>query len=549
MTEMEQLVELAREGNAQAQNALYCRYKNRSLAVCRRITHDNELSEELANDAFLIAFDKLDCLKEPEKFGSWLSAISARVALRHLKRKQEAAVPFSCLEGFDVACEIPEPSFTAEELQEAIDRLPSGYRQVFTMSVIEGRKHKEIASILNIEPHSSLSQLYHARVMLRRMLEPLLCVLLALLTMPCLLIQDGEVAPPEGAELTQNRGGGEKVSVRCREYVYNGMRGFESDTGTLLYSDNSAVEDNADTGYRECPFVAEPSYNAEPDLAVVYPIAPAGIRWASDWTVTVSMTSSLAGETVCQHPHALLLPSVSASTSSGRGEGVLIDNWRECKRYVLSNMDVFSAEVADALIRIAQSNELDNNGEIIRMERHEPPVSLCVRISKQVHTNSCLHCGVGYGVYHSWFQTGVGNDRIDESQSVTFLDIPVGGSCSLFKTRHFDCYLDAELAMQLPVAVRHNVQFVIDGQVNLPANDGAHAVVEGIPIVDLSSKGGSPSFETRLKIGVEYKLTKCLGLFSECGVSYNLSTYKEVATYATVHPVGFSLQSGLQFAF
>ena len=63
---MERLVELAKEGNAQAQNALYCRYKNRSLAVCRRITHDKELSEELANDAFLIAFDKLDCLKEPD---------------------------------------------------------------------------------------------------------------------------------------------------------------------------------------------------------------------------------------------------------------------------------------------------------------------------------------------------------------------------------------------------------------------------------------------------------------------------------------------------
>ena len=545
MTEMERLVELAKEGNAQAQNALYCRYKNRSLAVCRRITHDNELSEELANDAFLIAFDKLDCLKEPEKFGSWLSAISARVALRHLKRKQEAAVPFSCLEGFDVACETSEPSFTAEELQEAIDRLPLGYRQVFTMSVIEGRKHKEIASILNIEPHSSSSQLYHARVMLRRMLEPLLCVLLALLTMPCLLNQDGEVVPPDGAALTQHKHGENVLMCECDNVL---MRECGDDTNTLIYSGDGSVEDNADTGYCECPIAAEPPCITEPCSAVVSPVAPAGIRQASNWSVTVSMTSSLAGQAVCQHPHALLLPSVSASGGEW-GEGVLIDNWRECKRYVLSNMNIFSAEVADALIRIAQSNELDNNGEIIRMERHEPPVSLCVRISKQVHTNSCLHCGVGYGVYHSWYQTGVGNDRIDESQSVTFFDIPVGVSCGLFKTRHFDCYLDAELAMQLPVAVRHNVQFVIDGQVNLPANDGAHAVVEGIPIVDLSSKGGSPSFETRLKIGVEYKLTKCLGLFSECGVSYNLSTYKEVATYATVHPVGFSLQSGLQFAF
>lgn len=105
MTEMEQFVLLAKEGDSRALTALYTRYKRRSVAVCYRITRDKELSEELANDAFLIAFDKLDCLKEPEKFGSWLSAISARVALRHLKRKQEAAVPFSCLEGFDVACE------------------------------------------------------------------------------------------------------------------------------------------------------------------------------------------------------------------------------------------------------------------------------------------------------------------------------------------------------------------------------------------------------------------------------------------------------------
>ena len=207
---MERLVELAKDGDAQAQNALYCRYKNRTLAVCRRITHDNELSEELANDAFLIAFDKLGCLNDPEKFGSWLSAISARVALRHLKRKEEKTIPLSCLEGFDAACEDTESAFTSEELQKAIDMLPQGYRQVFTMSVIEGRQHKEIASLLNIEPHSSSSQLYHARAMLRRILGSLLCVVLIVLTIPVLLVQT----------LLWYRGGGKNLAWRRCPLIY-----------------------------------------------------------------------------------------------------------------------------------------------------------------------------------------------------------------------------------------------------------------------------------------------------------------------------------------
>jgi len=544
MTDMEQLVALAKGGDPKALTALYTRYRRRSIAVCCRITRDKELSEELANDAFLIAFDKLDCLKEPDKFGSWLSAISARVALRHLKRRQGLAVPFSCLEGFDMACENPEPPFTAEELQEAIDRLPMGYRQVFTMSVVEGRKHKEIASILNIEPHSSSSQLHHARVMLRRMLEPLLCVLLALLTLPCLLIQDREAVRPDGVALAQHNGGGDEVWVRH----HTGMREFGSDTNTFIYSDDSEIEAAADTGFTESLPVSELPAVAESCLADVSPVVLIRTHRAHGWSVTVSMTSSFARQAACQHPHALLLPSESTASGEG-GEGVLIDNWRDCKRYVLSNMDAFSAEVADALIRIAQSNELDNNGQIIRMEWHEPPVSLCMRINKQVHTNSWLHCGVGYGVYRSWYQTGVGKDRIDESQSVTFFDIPVGLSCGLFRTQHFDCYLDAEFALQLPVAVRHNVQFVVGGQVNLPASDDARAVAEGIPLVDMTSKGGSPSFEARLKVGVGYKLTRRLSLFSECGISYNLSQDEGVATYATVHPVGISLQGGLQFGF
>ena len=54
---------------------------------------------------------------------------------------------------------------------QLIDNLPEGYRKVFKMAVIEGYSHKEIAEKLDIEPHSSSSQLTRAKAMLRNMLN------------------------------------------------------------------------------------------------------------------------------------------------------------------------------------------------------------------------------------------------------------------------------------------------------------------------------------------------------------------------------------------
>ncbi len=122
--DMEKLVEQAKTGDRQAQNTLYYRYRQRSYAVCRRITRDKELSEELVDDAFLVALNKLDCLHDPDKFGSWLSAISARLALRHLKRQPDSKpIPISHIEGFDIACDHYDAPFTHEELQSAIRHL------------------------------------------------------------------------------------------------------------------------------------------------------------------------------------------------------------------------------------------------------------------------------------------------------------------------------------------------------------------------------------------------------------------------------------------
>ena len=550
---MERLVALAKEGDAQAQNALYRRYKNRPLAVCRRITHDNELSEELANDAFLIAFDKLGCLNDPEKFGPWLAAIAARLALRQLKRKGGKAIPLSSLEGFDVAFAESGAPFTEEELQRAIDMLPPGYRQVFTMSVIEGRQHKEIASLLNIEPHSSSSQLYHARAMLRQILGPLLGVVLLLLAVPVLLVGDRRSVPPASAALRRDAG----VEMVEREECVSGglpvggsrLARLQEDAASLCLDSVAATDE--DGVFFEGRAIEEPEGWKQPTAAEVgtdVPVVmqqPRGYRDdAGRWSVKVSMAAPLSGQATAQRQHALLLPSVSCTDAHGGYGYVSIDNWRDCRRYVIDNMDLFSSEVAEALIRIAQNNGVANDeGRIMREERHEQPVRFCVEADRSLRSWTRIHCGLGCGMYRSWFRMGLGKDRIDEYQRVVCLDLPAGVSFRLFDSPRVVGYCDVELALQIPVSVRYKTQFVVEGQTNSPG-DG-----DGITLVDRSSFGGHPSMEARMKIGVSYNITKRCGLFSECGIGCNLFYDEKIATYATVRPVVFSMQSGLQFNF
>ena len=363
--DMEKLVEQAKTGDRQAQNTLYYRYRQRSYAVCRRITRDKELSEELVDDAFLIALNKLDCLHDPDKFGSWLSAISARLALRHLKRQPNSKpIPISHIEGFDMACDPHDAPFTHEELQSAIDRLPTGYRQVFTMSVIEGRQHKEIASILNIEPHSSSSQLCHARAMLRRMLGPLMCILL--LSVPFFLMQDSDTTPVSAtARVPEKQQACEPSSTPVHtpadgkpydDLAYNTNISCSTDTvydnqiPIQLVDKTPSFSHSSTTHLQESYIPLMPDSTAETCQHWLNKVHNSG-----KWAVTVALAPSLADKASVQRPHPLILPSVASTSSTGQDEGVAISNWHECKVYVLQNSKLFSPEVAEALIRLPKA--------------------------------------------------------------------------------------------------------------------------------------------------------------------------------------------------
>ena len=180
-----QLIERGRQGDETALGSLYRAYHQQMTVICQRIVDNRQVAEELAHDAFLLAFAKMGQLRNPKRFEAWLTSITANVARRYMQRHHApATLSLSTLSEEVIGSAAPlveeqpqepipsddKPLPTMAELMAAVDALPNGYGQVFRLAVIQEMSHKEIAEMLGIAAHSSSSQLSRAKKMLQKSL-------------------------------------------------------------------------------------------------------------------------------------------------------------------------------------------------------------------------------------------------------------------------------------------------------------------------------------------------------------------------------------------
>ena len=136
---IEKLIERVKAGDTDALKTVYDAYSQRMRNACIKITQEDEDTvDDLVQESFIRAYYSLEKLKDASKFGEWLVAITKNVSLRYLERKRKIQVlSFSEIgDGFDVESSYTSDSKLEEkELFELIDKLPSGYRNVFRMAV------------------------------------------------------------------------------------------------------------------------------------------------------------------------------------------------------------------------------------------------------------------------------------------------------------------------------------------------------------------------------------------------------------------------------
>jgi len=162
------LIDGCKTGDQKAQFQIYKLYYKAMYNTSLRIVNDSMEAEDIMQESFLSAFEKIDTYSGTVSFGAWLKKIVVNRSLDALSRKKAIFEDIDSHIGIrddsgDEAARNEEIDVKVEEVKEAIDRLPDGYRIILSLYLLEGYDHDEIAEILGINSSTSRSQLSRAK--------------------------------------------------------------------------------------------------------------------------------------------------------------------------------------------------------------------------------------------------------------------------------------------------------------------------------------------------------------------------------------------------
>ena len=167
-------VALAAAGDRRAFERLYRLHVNRVFTLCLRMVKDRTRAEELTQDVFVRAWEKLELFRGEAAFATWLHRMAVNVVLNARKsdgRQRSRFEDDNEGDGIDALPARPLAPGDRMDLESAIARLPKGARRVFTLFDVEGYKHEEIAEMLGVTTGATKAQLHRARLLLREALN------------------------------------------------------------------------------------------------------------------------------------------------------------------------------------------------------------------------------------------------------------------------------------------------------------------------------------------------------------------------------------------
>lgn len=168
------LIRRAQQHNAPAFEALYRRYVGRVYAVCLRMLCERGAAEDCTQETFVQAWNKLTAFRGDSAFSTWLHQIAVNQVLM-LRRKGQSQKRQLELVGQDWAVEVAADPCSEEpdrqlDIEQALERLPRGARDVFVLTVVNGYSHEEAAGLLGVAAGTCKAQLHRARRLLREQL-------------------------------------------------------------------------------------------------------------------------------------------------------------------------------------------------------------------------------------------------------------------------------------------------------------------------------------------------------------------------------------------
>jgi RNA polymerase sigma-70 factor (ECF subfamily) len=164
-------VALAAAGDASAFERLYRTHVARIHSLTRRMLGSHD-ADEVTQDIFVRTWQKLGQFRGDSQFSTWLHRLAINVVIERrrsfaIQRERITDDPLA----LDMVTVAPARADLTVDFEAAIDRLPAGAREIFVLHDVEGYKHREIASMLDITTGTSKRQLHRARMLLRKHLN------------------------------------------------------------------------------------------------------------------------------------------------------------------------------------------------------------------------------------------------------------------------------------------------------------------------------------------------------------------------------------------
>lgn len=166
------VIDACKKGDTIAQYTLYNQYSKAMYNLAYRMMNNREDAEDILQESFADAFRKLASFRFESSFGAWLKTIIINRSINKLKKKKTELFTnyLPDKEAYDQADTDDSFKGDAKKVFKAIEKLPNGYRIVFTLYLLEGYDHSEIAQILRISESTSKTQYLRAKMKLKQLL-------------------------------------------------------------------------------------------------------------------------------------------------------------------------------------------------------------------------------------------------------------------------------------------------------------------------------------------------------------------------------------------
>jgi RNA polymerase sigma-70 factor (ECF subfamily) len=533
---------------------LYQQYRPKLLKICKEYAGEDDVAEDLLHDAFVIILTSLNKLEDPDKIESWMTAIVRNVGYhyrQHVNKEQSAL--------HRLAQERPVTAETIhtldyDELQSLVSQLPQGYQQVFRLSVFEGLSHQEISRLLGIAPHTSSSQLFHAKRMLRMLVRQSWVLILLLIAIPTavwkLLQKEASTEQPPTARKTSTKPPKPEPVVEKPndepQYAATGKRPSTSpvryQTEAVIQPDSipyNTIEERIDT-LKEIAQEEEPQrdtlkYQPLPPLPSndeYHITATAKSEPSGTWDIRLAYNGQIGQRDDYLAATTIGKGSFDAATNSQIPIEHVYDNWFGYNYYLSNSPYVSDDPETRSLINIATQNSAVNGGKMEAQYEYQLPITVQVLLSRQLSQRLSFETGLSYTRLSSTINTGCSQAYIQERQRIHYLGVPFRLGIQWYYRAHLSLYSSAGVMLELPIRGITDINHIDNGSSTFQKEKSLNVPCQ---------------FSTTLGLGLQYDFTPHLGIYVEPSLQYFFDDGSDIKTYRTEHPLSITLPLGIRF--